>query len=73
MHLLDANSSVIAQTITAPVYGWRPLTTWLPEEVVRDVYRCRACRALRRSTLLYEQRADGSFNNAAPYTPPVEN
>ncbi|MFN8448934.1 MAG: DUF2723 domain-containing protein [Anaerolineae bacterium] len=74
VHLLDANSSVIAQDDhSAPVYGWRPLTTWLPEEVVRDVYSLpRLPGAAAVNFGLYEQRADGSFNNVSSYTLPVE-
>ena len=39
----------------------------------RRVHACRACRTPRRSRYgLYEQRADGSFNNVIAYTLPVE-
>ncbi len=74
VHLLDSNGGVIAQDDQgAPVYGWRPLTTWLPEEVVRDVYTVpRLPDATAISYGMYEQRADGSFNNVVTYTLPVE-
>lgn len=74
VHLLDAEGSVIAQDDhSAPVYGWRPLTSWLPEEVVRDVYTLpRLPGAVMVDYGLYEQRADGSFNNVVSYRLPVE-
>ncbi len=74
IHLLDANGSVIAQDDhNAPVYGWRPLTTWDAEEVVRDVYSLpRLADAARISYGLYSQRADGSFENIVEYSLPVE-
>jgi hypothetical protein len=74
VHLLDANGTLIAQDDhSAPVYGWRPITTWLPQEVVRDVYTLPllpSAASIRYG--LYEQRADGSFNNVIVYTLPVE-
>ncbi len=74
VHLLDANGSVIAQDDhSAPVYGWRPLTTWAAEEVVRDVYSLpRLPNAARISYGLYTQRTDGSFENVVEYSLPVE-
>ena len=39
VHALDADGNLIAQgDQRAPVYGWRPLTTWVMGEGVRDVY-----------------------------------
>jgi hypothetical protein len=74
VHLLDADGTLIAQDDhSAPVYGWRPITTWLPQEVVRDVYTLPllpSAASIRYG--LYEQRADGSFNNVIVYTLPVE-
>ena len=74
VHLLDANGSVIAQDDhSAPVYGWRPLTTWDAEEVVRDVYSLpRLPNAARISYGLYTQHADGSFEDVVEYSLPVE-
>jgi hypothetical protein len=38
VHLKDRAGNVIAQgDQRAPVYGWRPLTSWAPREVVYDV------------------------------------
>ena len=73
VHLLDASGSLIAQDDhSAPVYGWRPLTTWDAEEVVRDVYTLpRRPNAARISYGLYAQRADGSFENVVEYSLPV--
>jgi hypothetical protein len=74
VHLLDADNNVLAQDDqSAPVYGWRPLTGWVADEVVRDVYvlpRLSGAVAVRYG--LYEQRADGSFNNVVEYRLPVE-
>ncbi|MEP7291804.1 MAG: hypothetical protein ABI835_08465, partial [Chloroflexota bacterium] len=74
VHLLDESDSVIAQADqNAPVYGWRPLTSWVAGEVVRDVYtlpRLPTAAAIRYG--LYEQRTDGSFNNVVEYGLPVE-
>lgn len=74
VHLLDANDNVIAQDDqSAPVYGWRPLTGWVENEVVRDVYTLPRDAAAAAVTYgLYEQRADGSFNNVIEYSLPVE-
>ena len=74
VHLLDGSGSTIAQDDhSAPVYGWRPLTTWLADEVVRDVYTLpRLPGASAISYGLYDQRADGSFDNVIMYTLPVE-
>lgn len=39
VHLLDDEGALLAQADqSAPVYGWRPLTTWEPREVIRDIY-----------------------------------
>jgi hypothetical protein len=66
VHLLDADGALLAQDDhSAPVYGWRPLTSWLPGEIVRDVYLLpRAPGGVNIAYGLYMQRADGSFENA---------
>lgn len=39
VHLLNADGGVIDQADqSAPIYGWRPMTDWLPNEIVTDVY-----------------------------------
>ncbi|HVU10574.1 MAG TPA: DUF2723 domain-containing protein [Phototrophicaceae bacterium] len=74
VHLLDHSGSMIAQDDhSAPVYGWRPLTSWVPGEVVRDVYTLpRKPNADAISYGLYWQRPDGSFDNVITYNLPVE-
>jgi len=74
VHLLDGDGNVIAQDDhSAPVYGWRPLTSWVADEVVRDVYTLPDTPdASMISYGLYEQRSDGSFNNVVAYNLPVE-
>lgn len=65
VHLLDAEGNILAQADqAAPVYGWRPVSGWLPGEIVRDVYaveRITGAVALRYG--LYYQAADGAFVN----------
>jgi hypothetical protein len=72
--LLDEDGSLLAQADQgAPVFGWRPLTSWVAQEVVRDVYSLpRAPDATEINYGLYETRADGSFNNVVEYTLPME-
>lgn len=39
VHLLDTSGTVLSQgDQSAPVFGWRPLTTWEAGEIVRDIY-----------------------------------
>ena len=73
VHLLNTESAVIAQADqSAPVYGWRPLTSWLPGEAVRDVYALpRLAGAANIRFGLYHQLADGSFANDVERTVPV--
>ncbi len=48
----------------APVYGWRPLTSWEAGEVVHDVYVLpRLPNADTISYGLYRQLASGEFQN----------
>lgn len=65
VHLLDESGALLAQADqSAPVYGWRPLTTWLPGEAIRDIYplpRVQGAAAIRFG--LYHQLADGTFKN----------
>jgi hypothetical protein len=65
VHLLDLSGVVIAQADqTAPVYGWRATSSWLPGEVVGDVYPLvRSGEGVRVRYGLYYQAADGSFVN----------
>lgn len=65
VHLLDADGTLLAQDDrTAPVYGWRPLTTWTPGELIHDLYTLpHHPDAARVRYGLYEQTADGGFVN----------
>jgi hypothetical protein len=74
VHLLDENGSLLAQADqAAPVYGWRPLTTWAAGEVVRDVYPLpRPANAARIQYGLYRSLPGGGFQNSADYTIPVK-
>lgn len=73
VHLLDAAGNVIAQgDQAAPVYGWRPLTTWEAGEIVRDVYRLPRLAAGQGLRLgLYWQRPNGEFVNESVVERPV--
>jgi hypothetical protein len=69
VHLLDEDGNILAQADqTAPVYGWRPMTSWQAEEIVRDVY---ALPRNEKATLirygLYRQLDSGSFQNEYEY------
>lgn len=72
VHALDADGAVIAQGDQfAPVYGWRPLTTWLPGEIVRDIYPVTlgspgAVAAVRYG--LYRVLPEGGFDNVVERT-----
>lgn len=74
VHLLDDQGAMLAQSDqSAPVYGWRPLTTWLPGEAVRDVYALpNVTGAAQIRFGLYHQREDGSFENVLQRELPVE-
>jgi hypothetical protein len=65
VHLLDMDGNLLAQDDRfAPVYGWRPVSTWEPGELVHDLYTLpRDERAATVRYGLYEQAADGTFNN----------
>jgi hypothetical protein len=74
VHLLDGNGNLLTQADqAAPVYGWRPLTTWEAGEVVRDVYPLpRPASAARIQYGLYRSLPGGGFQNTADYTIPVK-
>lgn len=65
VHLLDKDGAMIAQAdASAPVFGWRPLTTWRTGEVVHDVYELpRLPDADSIAYGLYRQLPGGEFNN----------
>lgn len=70
VHLLDTNDRIIAQDDRfAPVYGWRPLTTWLPGERVRDIYTLPRLPGEARIRFgLYYQAETGAFVNVLEQT-----
>jgi hypothetical protein len=74
VHLLDESGTMIAQADqSAPVYGWRPLTTWEAGEIVRDVYPLpRLDTGVTISYGLYRQLETGEFQNEVVYELPVE-
>lgn len=65
VHLRDVQGAVIAQDDrSAPVYGWRPVTTFAPGERVRDFYTLpRLANAQDIRYGLYYQAEDGAFVN----------
>jgi hypothetical protein len=65
VHLLDGEGNIVAQgDLSAPVFGWRPLTSWQAGEVVRDVYSLRrVVRAERIRFGFYRQLETGAFEN----------
>ncbi len=73
VHLLDHSGTLIGQgDQAAPVYGWRPTTTWLPGEAIRDIYPLAyVSGAARLRYGLYAQAADGRFVNEVEYDMPV--
>ncbi len=74
VHLLDADDNLIAQgDQAAPVYGWRPVTTWLAGERVQDVYTLpRREDGVKVRFGLYYQADSGEFVNEVVYELPVE-
>jgi hypothetical protein len=74
VHLLTAEDGMLAQADqSAPVYSWRPLTGWLPNEAIHDIYALpRLADAARIRFGLYHQNADGSFENVLERTLPVD-
>ena len=73
VHLLDAGGALLAQADqSAPVYGWRPLTSWMPGEAVRDIYVLpRRPEAASIRFGLYHQLPDGGFENKVEHSVPV--
>lgn len=75
VHGLDATGAIIAQgDQSAPVYGWRPTTSWRPNEVIRDVYPLMGADALNAvETIRYGMyRVTGTgFENVSEFTTPA--
>jgi hypothetical protein len=56
----------------APVYGWRPTSTWQAGELIPDVYRLPAQAGVRRYLLgLYEALPDGTFRDSPTLVLPL--
>ncbi len=74
VHLLDKDGAMIAQADeVAPVYGWRPLTSWLAGEVVHDVYALpRLPNADSIAYGLYRQLPTGEFQNEYTFNAAVK-
>ncbi len=74
VHLLDQSGTLIGQADeAAPVYGWRPLTSWQAGEVVHDVYalpRLPNADSIRYG--LYRQLSSGEFQNEYTYSAAVK-
>lgn len=64
VHGLDAAGNIIGQGDQfAPVYGWRPLTSWLAGEQIRDIYVIDAENIVSVRFGLYHALAEGGFEN----------
>jgi len=69
VHATDQAGNVVTADQSAPVYGWRPLTTWTPRELVSDYYPLPPINGLREIQFgLYEQLPSGEFRNTVEYT-----
>jgi hypothetical protein len=73
VHLIDSSGAVIAQADQrAPVYGWRPLTTWVQDEYVRDIYPLPRMQGTAVRFGLYAVLPDGGFENVLSETLPLD-
>lgn len=74
VHLLNTEGAVIAQgDQNAPVYGWRPMTTFMPNEIITDIYPLpRREDSLTVKFGLYEQLPSGAFQNYNVQYLPIE-
>jgi hypothetical protein len=74
VHLMDKDGNMIGQADeAAPVYGWRPLTSWEAGEVVHDVYALpRLPNADHIDYGLYRQLASGEFQNEYTFSTAVK-
>jgi hypothetical protein len=74
VHLLNASGEQLDEADQyAPVYGWRPVTTWEKREIVRDVYPLPDIPGAAQVRFgLYEQLAGGEFQNYRVKVTPLE-
>lgn len=75
VHAWDVDGVLAGQgDQAAPVYGWRPLTTWTAGETVRDVYPVYEVDPGLVDVIrygLYRVTGDGGFENVYEYEVPV--
>ena len=73
VHGLDTSGAMVGQgDQSAPVFGWRPLSSWAAGELVRDVYTLPHAPGLTELRYgFYRVRPDGTFENADAWTVPV--
>ncbi len=68
VHGIDLAGNLVTADQSAPVYGWRPLTTWTPREIVSDHYLLPRVGGLQEVRFgLYEQLPSGEFRNTVEY------
>ena len=70
----DSDGNLVGQgDQSAPVYGWRPLTTWVAGEQVRDIYPIEVTSDSVTEVRygMYRTLGDGSFENVSEYVIPV--
>jgi hypothetical protein len=76
VHLLNGGGELLAQADeSAPVYGWRPMTSWEAGEIVHDVYPIPLDPLTLMETIrygLYEQLPTGEFRNLIEREVPLE-
>ncbi len=74
VHLTPAESlfPLFQADKSAPVFGWRPTSTWVKGELIQDFYRLPRLPEGKQIILgLYEQLPDGSFANYGDTVLPV--
>jgi hypothetical protein len=68
VHAIDHVGNIVTADQSAPVYGWRPLTTWTPRELISDHYPLPPVTDLQAVRFgLYEQLPSGEFRNTVEY------
>jgi hypothetical protein len=69
VHGLNADGAIVGQgDQSAPVFGWRPLSSWMPGEQVTDIYRLPRSPELTEVAYgFYRALPGGGFENAETY------
>lgn len=72
VHLLNSEGIQLGEADRfAPVFGWRPVTTWEKGEIVRDIYPFPEVPGVTQLQFgFYEQRPGGAFQNYLVQTVP---